>query len=173
MADRTKAVLATLREQVQGAKAVPMSASCMLNRAETLALIDKALAALVDDTREAERVTATSLETLERAQDEAILIIKAAEEKAVYLASSTPVMEKAKAQAAELERRPRSGVAQPHLRATGQSGACPQPASLATAVALDLVGERRARPNQAHLSLHHVDQLGQFIQARCSKERSC
>jgi hypothetical protein len=105
MADRTKAVLATLREQVQGAKAVPMSASCMLNRAETLALIDKALAALVDDTREAERVTATSLETLERAQDEAILIIKAAEEKAVYLASSTPVMEKAKAQAAELERR--------------------------------------------------------------------
>ena len=105
MADRTKAVLATLREQVQNAKAVPMSASCMLNRAETLVLIDQALAALVDDTREAERVTATSLETLERAQDEAILIIKAAEEKAVYLASSTPVMEKAKAQAAELERR--------------------------------------------------------------------
>ena len=105
MADRTKAVLATLREQVQNAKAVPMSASCMLNRAETLALIDKALAALVDDTREAERVTATSLETLERAQDEAVQIIKAAEEKAVYLAGSTPVMEKAKAQAAELERR--------------------------------------------------------------------
>ena len=105
MADRTKAVLATLREQVQNAKAVPMSASCMLNRAETLVLIDQALAALVDDTREAERVTATSLETLERAQDEAVQIIKAAEEKAVYLAGSTPVMEKAKAQAAELERR--------------------------------------------------------------------
>ena len=105
MADRTKAVLATLREQVQNAKAVPMSASCMLNRAETLALIDQAMAALVDDTREAERVTATSLETLERAQEEAVLIIKAAEEKAVYLAGSTPVMQAAKTKAAELERR--------------------------------------------------------------------
>ena len=105
MADRTQVVLATLREQVQGAKAVPMSASCMVNRAETLALIDKAMAALVDDTKEAERVTATSLETLERAQDEAAQIIKAAEEKAAYLAGATPVMEAAKAKAAELERR--------------------------------------------------------------------
>lgn len=105
MADRTQAVLTTLREQVQNAKAVPMSASCMVNRAETLALIDKALAVLVEDTREAERVTATSLETLERAQAEAAQIIATAEEKATYLAGSTPVMEKAKAQAAALERR--------------------------------------------------------------------
>ena len=105
MADRTQAVLASLRELVQNAKAVPMSASCMVNRAETLALIDKAIAALVDDTKAAERVTATSLETLERAQAEAAQIIKAAEEKAVFLAGSTPVMETAKAKAAELERR--------------------------------------------------------------------
>lgn len=105
MADRTQVVLATLRDVVRGAKAVPMSASCMVNRSETLALIDQALAALVDDTREAERVTATSLETLERAQEEAAQIIKAAEEKAAYLAGATPVMEAAKAKAAELERR--------------------------------------------------------------------
>ena len=105
MADRTRVVLASLRDVVQGAKAVPMSASCMVNRAETLALIDKAIAALVEDTREAERVAATSLETLERAQEEAAQIIKAAEEKAVFLAGSTPVMETAKAKAAELERR--------------------------------------------------------------------
>ncbi|MGC3954104.1 MAG: hypothetical protein QM804_07620 [Propionicimonas sp.] len=105
MADRTQAVLANLRDLVQGAKAVPMSASCMVNRAETLALIEKAITALADDTKEAERVTATSLETLERAQEEAAQIIKAAEEKAAYLAGATPVMEKAKAQAAELERR--------------------------------------------------------------------
>lgn len=105
MADRTQVVLANLRELVQGAKAVPMSASCMVNRAETLALIDKAIAALADDTREAERVTAASLETLERAQEEASQIIRAAEEKAAYLAGATPVMEAAKAKAAELERR--------------------------------------------------------------------
>lgn len=105
MVDRTVAVLGTLRELVQNAKSVPMSASCMVNRTETLELIDKAMAALVEDTREAERVTATSLETLERAQAEAAQIIKAAEEKAVFLAGATPVMEAAKAKAAELERR--------------------------------------------------------------------
>lgn len=105
MADRTQVVLASLRELVQNAKAVPMSASCMVNRTETLALIDQAIDALAHDIKEAERVTATSLETLERAQEEAVQIIKAAEEKATYLAGATPVMEKAKAQAAELERR--------------------------------------------------------------------
>lgn len=105
MAERTQVVLASLREVVQGAKAVPMSASCMVNRAETLALIDQAIAALADDVKEAERVTATSLETLERAQEEAAQIIKAAEEKAVFLAGSTPVMETAKVKATELERR--------------------------------------------------------------------
>ncbi len=105
MADRTQAVLTSLRELVQGAKAVPMSASCMVNRGETLTLIDQAMAALANDVKEAERVTATSLETLERAQEEAAQIIKAAEEKAAYLAGSTPVMEVAKVKAAELERR--------------------------------------------------------------------
>ena len=105
MVDRTVAVLGTLRDLVQNAKAVPMSASCMVNRSETIELIDKALAALVEDTKEAERVTATSLETLERAQAEAAQIIKAAEEMAVFLAGSTPIMEAAKAKAAELERR--------------------------------------------------------------------
>jgi len=83
MVDRTLVVLSTLRDLVQNAKAVPMSASCMVNRSETLALVDRAMEALV----------------------EAAQIIKAAEEKAVFLAGSTPVMEAAKAKAAELERR--------------------------------------------------------------------
>lgn len=105
MVERTMVVLATLRDLVQNAKAVPMSASCMVNRSEALSLIDKAVEALAEDTREAERVTATSLETLERAQVEAAQIIKAAEEKASFLAGNTAVMEAAKAKAAELERR--------------------------------------------------------------------
>lgn len=105
MVDRTLAVLSNLRDLVQHAKSVPMSASCMVNRSEVLGLIDKAMDALAEDTREAERVTATSLETLERAQLEAAQIIKAAEDKAVFLAGSTPVMEAARAKAAELERR--------------------------------------------------------------------
>lgn len=105
MADRTLVVLSTLGDMVRNAKAVPMSASCMVNRSEVLALIEKAETALAEDVKEAERVTATSLETLERAQQEAAQIIKAAEEKATFLAGTTAVMEEAKAKAAELERR--------------------------------------------------------------------
>ena len=55
------------------------------------------------DTGEARAVTATSLETLERAQAEAAQIIVSAEERASYLASQTPVMEEAKRKAAALE----------------------------------------------------------------------
>lgn len=103
MVERTQTVLQQLRELVSGAKSVPMSASCMVNRTETLALIDQAAAALTEDTREAQRVAATSLETLERAQAEASQIIAAAEEKASFLASQTPVMDEARRKAALVE----------------------------------------------------------------------
>lgn len=103
MVERTREVLAQLRHLVDGAKAVPMSASCMVNRGEALALIDAAATALEEDVGEAQRVTATSLETLERAQDEARQIIASAEETAQYLASQTPVMEVARKKAAQLE----------------------------------------------------------------------
>ncbi len=105
MVERTKEVLSSLRNLASGAKAVPMSASCMVNRAEALALIDRAAEALVDDVGEAQRVTATSLETLERAQEEAAQIIAAAEEKARYLAGQTPVMEEARRKATLLEKK--------------------------------------------------------------------
>jgi len=103
MVERTNEVLRQLRQLVEGAKAVPMSASCMVNRAEALSLIDQAASALADDVGEAQRVTATSLETLERAQDEARQIIASAEEKAHYLAGQTPVMELARKKATQLE----------------------------------------------------------------------
>jgi peptidoglycan hydrolase CwlO-like protein len=103
--DRTVEVLARLRSIVEGAKAVPMSASCMVNRADALGLVDRAMAAVTEDMGEAQRVTRTSLETLERAQAEAAQIIAAAEEKASFLASNTPVMEEALRKAALLERK--------------------------------------------------------------------
>lgn len=103
MVERTKEVLSQLRQLVNGAKAVPMSASCMVNRADALALIDQATEALGADVGEAERVTATSLETLERAQEEAAQIIASAEEKARFLAGQTPVMEIARKKAAQVE----------------------------------------------------------------------
>ena len=103
MVERTTEVLRELRDLVNNAKSVPMSASCMVNRAQAIELIEKATKALADDVGEAQRVTATSLETLERAQAEAAQIIVSAEERASYLASQTPVMEEAKRKAAELE----------------------------------------------------------------------
>lgn len=103
MVEQTNAVLAQLRRLVTEAKAVPMSASCMVNRAEVVGLIDQAVAALDADLGEAQRVTATSLETLERAQEEAAQIIASAEEKARFLSGQTPVMEQARKKAAALE----------------------------------------------------------------------
>ncbi|HQZ00094.1 MAG TPA: hypothetical protein PKV13_00620 [Propionicimonas sp.] len=103
MVERTTEVLRELRDLVNNAKSVPMSASCMVNRAQAIELIEKATKALADDVGEAQRVTATSLETLERAQAEAAQIIVSAEERASYLASQTPVMEEAKRKAAALE----------------------------------------------------------------------
>ena len=93
MVERTRGVLQQLRQLVEGAKSVPMSASCMVNRTEALSLIDQATQALDSDVGEAQRVTATSLETLERAQAEAAQIIASAEERAQFLAGQTPVME--------------------------------------------------------------------------------
>ena len=110
MVDRAIEVLASLRAVVSGAKAVPMSASCMVNRAEALSLIDRATSALAEDVSEAQRVTATSLETLERAQAEAAQIIAQAEERASYLASKTPVMEEARRKAHLLEQKSVVGV---------------------------------------------------------------
>lgn len=105
MVEQTTEVLQRLRAMVTNAKAVPMSASCMVNRAEVLTLLDQAQAALLADVGEAQRVTATSLETLERAQQEAAQIIASAEEKADYLASQTPVMDTARKKATQLEAR--------------------------------------------------------------------
>jgi hypothetical protein len=103
MAEHTDQVLNRLRSLVQEAKAVPMSASCMVNRKEALGIIEEALGAFQQDVSEAHRVTENSLATLERAQAEAEQIIRAAEEKAVYLANQTEIMAQAKQQAQAVE----------------------------------------------------------------------
>ncbi|MDR1791523.1 MAG: hypothetical protein LBR20_07760 [Propionibacteriaceae bacterium] len=103
MASKAEGILKELRNTVQNAKSVPMSASCMLNRNETLETLDQLGEALKSDIREAERVMATSLETLQRAQEEAEQIIKNAEERAKYLAGETQVMNEAIKRAADTE----------------------------------------------------------------------
>jgi predicted deacylase len=105
MIDRTEQALQRLKEMVTKAKSVPMSASCMINRSELMALVDEALEGLSDDFQEAQRVTSTSLETLERAQQEARQIVAAAEERARYLASQGPVQEEAQRQAVVVQQK--------------------------------------------------------------------
>ncbi|MDR1238175.1 MAG: hypothetical protein LBK28_08030 [Propionibacteriaceae bacterium] len=103
MDERTDTVLARLYAIVEQAKGVPVSASCMVNRKEVLELISEAREAFRVDVSEAQRVTENSLATLERAQQEAELIIKAAEDKALYLADQTEIMAQAKRRAQQVE----------------------------------------------------------------------
>lgn len=93
--ERTSEVLRSLRAMIEGAKAVPMSASCMLNRAEALALVDQAVLGLDSDLDEARKVAQTSLETLERAEAEAAQIVAAAERRAAQLVERSFIMERA------------------------------------------------------------------------------
>ncbi len=102
MADTARR-LDAIRDLISQARAVPMSASCMVNRAEVLELIDAAKAALHEELHKATKLTETSYETLLRAQGEAEQIIKQAEQKAEYLAGQTEVMQRAKKQASQLE----------------------------------------------------------------------
>lgn len=82
MAETTADLLARLREIVSEAKGVPMSASCMVNRAEVLALIDEAAGRLRTDLADANRVVRQADERVGDAQHEADRILRDAEEEA-------------------------------------------------------------------------------------------
>jgi cell division septum initiation protein DivIVA len=98
-------MLTMLRTMVAEARNVPLSASCMLNRAEMLTVIDETMQALGEDLAEANSLTEKSQETLLRAQREADQIVAAAEEKAKFLANQTHVLLVARRKAAQLESR--------------------------------------------------------------------
>ncbi len=105
MAEQIAAKLDALRELVQNAKGVPMSASCMLNRAEVVALIEDAKVALERELAEATKIAEASQVTLDRARQEAGQIVASAQQRADYLASQDAVAQRARQKAGELERR--------------------------------------------------------------------
>ncbi len=76
MAETTADMLGRLRTIVADAKGVPMSASCMVNRSEVLALIDDAVTSLGSDLADANRVVRQSEETVAEAQLEADRILR-------------------------------------------------------------------------------------------------
>lgn len=86
-----------LREIVSQAKGVPMSASCVVNRAEVLALVDRIRASLPEELGRAQGLLATSDAEAER-------IIENAREEASRRASEHEIVREAREIADELRR---------------------------------------------------------------------
>ena len=103
MAESTAAHLDALQTLIQQAKAVPMSASCMLNRAEVLGVIEATQASLADELAAAKAAANASPPAIERAEAQAAQIVGAAEQKAAFLVDSSEVLKTARARAAEFE----------------------------------------------------------------------
>lgn len=105
MAESAAAQLEALSVLVQQAKAVPMSASCMLNRAEVLGLIEAAQTAHTEELAAARDAANASPPALERAREEAAQIVRNAEVKAKQLVDSSAILTTARTRAGELESR--------------------------------------------------------------------
>lgn len=91
MMERTNEAIGTLRTMVANAKGVPMSASCMINRAEALALIDKISGSVLEESAEATSVTQAREKELASAREKAARIVEEAQRLAGEMVRETPV----------------------------------------------------------------------------------
>ncbi|MDO5285672.1 MAG: hypothetical protein Q4G45_02470 [Actinomycetia bacterium] len=96
--------LRRLRQMVEEARTVPMSASCMVNRAEVLALIDEALADLPRDLELSRSVITEQYNAHASAREKAAEIIEHARAEAQQLVSVSQVAAQANEYAAEARR---------------------------------------------------------------------
>ena len=97
------AALAALRDALEGARAMPMSSSVLVHRAEVLELLDRAEAALPQQLGEADEVLASADHVLLEARARAEEIVAAARRRADELVSADAVVVAARHRAAELE----------------------------------------------------------------------
>jgi len=104
MAERQTAEekLARLRELVLNARAMPMSASCVINRGDVLAAIDDVIDNLPDEIADAQQVIDRSQAKITEGEAEAGRILAEAREHAAALAQHTEVVRVAEEQAARL-----------------------------------------------------------------------
>lgn len=104
MADRETAEekLAQLRDLILNARAMPMSASCVINRGEVLAAIDDVIDNLPDEIAEAQHVLDRSAAKIAEGDAEAGRILADAREHAATLAQHSEVVRVASDQAAQL-----------------------------------------------------------------------
>lgn len=91
--------LGQLRQLVAEAKAVPMSASCMVNRNEVLQAIDECIASFPKEFEEAQEVINSRKNEVLRGRDEGDQIRIEAEEWANKMASQTEIVARAEKQA--------------------------------------------------------------------------
>jgi F0F1-type ATP synthase membrane subunit b/b' len=94
MADRQTAEekLARLRELVLGARAMPMSASCVINRGEVLGAIDEVIDNLPDEIAEAQAVIDATQAKIAEGEAEAGRIMAEAREHAAGLAQHSEII---------------------------------------------------------------------------------
>lgn len=94
--------LEALRRTVQEARSVPMSASCVVNRAETLASLDAIIAGLPTELEQAQGVVNSSGAKVAEGEAEAQRIINEARTWASDMAKETSVVKEAEAMAAQI-----------------------------------------------------------------------
>ena len=94
--------LAQLRELILNARAMPMSASCVINRGDVLAAIDDVIANLPDEIEDAQRVIDTSVSKIAEGEEEAGRMLAEAREHAANLAQHSEVVRVAEQMAAEI-----------------------------------------------------------------------
>lgn len=96
MAESTAERLDALQRMIEQAKAVPMSASCMINRAEALELVAAARTALAGELDATRAAAEASPSVLERAKEQAAEVVREAEEKANRLVEDSEVLRAAR-----------------------------------------------------------------------------
>jgi chromosome segregation ATPase len=94
--------LTYLREVILNARAMPMSASCVINRAEVLAAIDNVIENLPDEIADAQRVIDTSASKVAEGQETAGRILAEAREHAANLAQHSEIVRVAEQQADQI-----------------------------------------------------------------------
>lgn len=98
----TEEVLLRIRDHIETARSVPMSASVMVNRDELLALIEDAIAALPEEIRQARWLLKEREEFLAKARREAEDIVDAGRQQAERMVERSEVVREARRRAQQV-----------------------------------------------------------------------
>ena len=95
--------LTRLRELILNARAMPMSASCVINRAEVLTAIDEVIDNLPDEISDAQRVIDRSQAKIAEGEAESERLLAEARDEAEKLARQSEIVRAAEQQAAKIK----------------------------------------------------------------------